>query len=331
MERHAFDRRLTACAEFPNDNQDLHHGANWVCLDLCREPVCELPMRIDESIRLPEPMAPLPHPVPEAIELDDLEPLSGTFDAAPVDPPEEVVSLLTISTSEAEKREEDALASSPCPAVFLLSDASAAAAVAPDESGDSATTGDDLDRGPLVDDLDADLLADEPIEIVDELSFDDALDDLPPETSIEQPSNGQAIGDPFAQLVAALRDVACATGGGDEVVACLEALFGQTRLEGVALGERAVEALISGGVIARSARGFTRSGTFTAKVVAWQGILRGDSEDFSLPNGGALEPLDEWAADLLARIVGPPARADGIRRDLRRQGIAAFGLVTEAA
>ena len=74
-----------------------------------------------------------------------------------------------------------------------------------------------------------------------------------------------------------------------------------------------------------------RSSPFTAKVVAWQGILRGESEDFSLPDGGALEPLDEWAADVLARVLGSPARADAVRRDVRRRGIAAFGLVSEAA
>jgi hypothetical protein len=61
-------------------------------------------------------------------------------------------------------------------------------------------------------------------------------------------------------------------------------------------------------------------------VLAWQGILRGESEDF-----GALGPLDEWAADVVARVVGNPARADGIRRELRRRGVAAFGVVADAA
>ena len=84
-------------------------------------------------------------------------------------------------------------------------------------------------------------------------------------------------------------------------------------------------------MIARTPRGIRRSSGFTAKVLAWQGILRGESEDFALSDGGALEPLDEWAADVLARVLGAPARTDGIRRELRRRGVAAFGLVASAA
>lgn len=176
----------------------------------------------------------------------------------------------------------------------------------------------------------------EPIEIVDELCFDDVLDDdaldnLHPELDLPEAASEPSRADPFAQLVAALADVAVSLGAGEDGVACLEALFGQARLDGLNPNDRAVEALLVGDVIAQSARGFARSSHFTAKVIAWQGILRGESEDFSLPDGGALEPLDEWAADLLARILGPPARTEGIRRDLRRRGIAAFGLVAQAA
>ncbi len=186
---------------------------------------------------------------------------------------------------------------------------------------------------PLGDELETELLGEdaEPIEIVDELSFEDAVDDglVAAETaaSIEEP----APVDPFARLVSSLEEVARGLGAGDEGIACLAALFGQTRLDGFNPDERAIEALVAADVVGRGARGFSRSQTFTATVLAWQGILRGESEDFSLPDGGALEPLDEWAADLLARIVGLPGREEGIRRDLRRRGIAAFGLVAEAA
>jgi hypothetical protein len=204
-------------------------------------------------------------------------------------------------------------------------------------SGDAPTMTAELDKGdaPTVTvELNVDLPDDdegEPIEIVDELCFDDALEDLPPEPDVAETASELPRADPFAQLVAALADVALLLGAGEDGVICLEALFGQARLDGLNPDDRAVEALLAANVIARGARGVTRSNHFTAKVIAWQGILRGESEDFSLPDGGALEPLDEWAADLLARILGPPARADSIRRDLRRRGIAAFGLVAEAA
>jgi hypothetical protein len=251
MEPHAFECRPTPCAEFPNDNPGLHHGAVWACVELGRVPVCELPM--PDTTRDP-------------------------------------VDLLR--------------------------------------------TG-DPDSHPLDDD-------EEPIEIVDDLAFDETTDEAlhagTHEALYEPPSGAAAVdsldertpADPFAELMAALGEVAGALGAGPDAIACLYALFGQTRLEGVAAGARA-EALVTGGVLAPGARGFVRSGAFTAKVLAWQGILRGETDDFAMPDGGALEPLDEWTADVLARVLGPPARADGIRRDLRRRGVAAFGLVSQAA
>ena len=176
----------------------------------------------------------------------------------------------------------------------------------------------------------------EPIEIVDELSFDAEVhggpgDELPFDGLHEGAGDEPPPIDPFTQLVTALAGVARALGAGDTAVASLDGLLGQARFDGGALDERAAEALVAGAVIVRGTRGFARAPAFTARVLAWQGILRGESEDFALADGGALEPLDEWAADLLARIVGPPTRADGIRRDLRRRGVAAFGLVADAA
>jgi hypothetical protein len=264
MERLAFERRVTPCAEFPNDNQDLHHGAVWVCLELGREPECERPT----ACVVPE-IAALPvDPMPTA-GFQALAPLTSL-------------------------------------------------------DGEAWTVTAELEADAVGDEEEA-------IEIVDELCFDDALEDLHAEPDAPEPARESAPADAFAQLVAALADVALSLGAGDEGVSCLEALFGRARFDGLVPGERAAEALVAGGVIAPCARGFTRSSAFTAKVIAWQGILRGESEDFSLPDGGALEPLDEWAADLLARIVGPPARAESIRRDLRRRGIAAFGIVADAA
>ena len=60
------------------------------------------------------------------------------------------------------------------------------------------------------------------------------------------------------------------------------------------------------------------------QAAAWRGILRGESEDYEACGSTT---LDEWAASLVARVVGGAPRADGIRRELRRRGVAAFGLV----
>jgi hypothetical protein len=305
MEYHALERRLTPCAEFPNDNQDLHHGAIWIGREPGREPVCELPRaRVLATAFEEEPMEPDFGLAPSAsLPEDSSEPIVGllTIDEHPGDSGEPVIGLPTID----------------------------------ERGGHFPAEAEEFPESLLAEDAD-------PIEIVDELSFDDSLDDLPavlratePEPvsdgAAEPASEPAAPADAFAQLVASLEDVARALGAGDEAVACLDALFGHSRMEGVAAGNHVAEALIAGGVVARGTRGLVRSGPFTAKVLAWQGILRGESEDFSLADGGALEPLDEWAADLVARVVGPPARAEGIRRDLRRRGIAAFGLVAKAA
>ena len=69
-------------------------------------------------------------------------------------------------------------------------------------------------------------------------------------------------------------------------------------------------------------------GTLRAQALAWQGILRGESEDFGAC-GGAM--LDEWCAALIAGVLGQSVRADGLKRELRRRGVAAFGLVEQAA
>ena len=140
-----------------------------------------------------------------------------------------------------------------------------------------------------------------------------------------------ALLDEFARLTSALGTSRVRSAPMEWGLACLDALFGHTRLDGIAT-ERAAEALLAGGVIARTARGIARSSGFTAKVVAWQGILRGESEDFSLSDGGALEPLDEWAADIAWHaswgLRRAPTESDA---SFAAEGIAAFGLVAAAA
>lgn len=167
-----------------------------------------------------------------------------------------------------------------------------------------------------VDDTVAD---DGPIEIVDDLAFDDAFEDA----SDEGPGAAQ---DPFRQLVDILGDAARALGGDDGALEYLHALFGLSRTDTIAPPRHVTLALTAGQVLVEGARGLTRTREFTDQVLAWQGILRGESEDF-----GALGPLDEWAADVVARAIGNPSRADAIRRQLRRRGVAAFGVVTQAA
>ena len=65
-----------------------------------------------------------------------------------------------------------------------------------------------------------------------------------------------------------------------------------------------------------------------ATARAWRAIINGESEDFAACGA---KPLDEWASELVARLVSAPGRAAQLRRELRARGIAAFGLVLDAA
>lgn len=61
---------------------------------------------------------------------------------------------------------------------------------------------------------------------------------------------------------------------------------------------------------------------------AWTAVLSGSSEDFA---ACGTTTLDRFGADLLAALLAVPAtRADELRRELRKAGVAAFG-VLEAA
>jgi hypothetical protein len=62
---------------------------------------------------------------------------------------------------------------------------------------------------------------------------------------------------------------------------------------------------------------------------AWTAVLRGSSQDFA---ACGTTTLDRFGADLLAALLAVPAtRSDELRRELRKAGIAAFGILEAAA
>ncbi|HWL87452.1 MAG TPA: hypothetical protein VNO21_16725 [Polyangiaceae bacterium] len=65
---------------------------------------------------------------------------------------------------------------------------------------------------------------------------------------------------------------------------------------------------------------------FLRVVAEWRSILAGEGGDFSRCGSN----FDDWSADFLARSLGAPAKFDWLKRELRRRGIAAFGLVEAA-
>lgn len=138
------------------------------------------------------------------------------------------------------------------------------------------------------------------IEIVDDLVIEGAVDETP---SLAPP----APDDPFDALVGVLEEVARGAGASDDAMNTLRMLLGRERIAADASAEHS---------------------SFRTAAAAWCAILRGESEDFSACGASA---LDEWCSMLVAAALGEPARADGLRRELRRRGVAAFGLVVEAA
>jgi hypothetical protein len=129
-----------------------------------------------------------------------------------------------------------------------------------------------------------------------------------------------AADDPYRQLCAVLAAVARAAG--DAAVAeAVPALLLEHRVP--ALGEAARAALADAGLITNGAL----TDAFIATATAWCAVLRGTSDDLSACGGAT---LDEWAADLLARLLGSVDRAPAMRRDLRSRGVAAFGLLEAA-
>jgi len=136
----------------------------------------------------------------------------------------------------------------------------------------------------------------EPIEIVDDLGFEDvAPEGIEPVAPSGEPAPPA---DAFRRLVGLVKEVAAAFGADSAAVDRLDAVLG----------------LASPG------------GEPPPQAIAWRGILRGESEDYEACGAAT---LDEWAADVVAGAVGAGVRAEGIRRELRKRGVAAFGLVED--
>jgi hypothetical protein len=141
------------------------------------------------------------------------------------------------------------------------------------------------------------------IEIVDELQFDEVIDE-----SVDVMADVKAEpDDPFLALVDVLEAVARGAGAGDAALASLRLVLGR---------ERVTEGTSDELLVLRE------------QAAAWQAVLRGESEDFA---ACGVPSLDEWSSLVVARTLGEMNRAEALRRELRRRGVAAFGLVIEAA
>ncbi|HEY2369806.1 MAG TPA: hypothetical protein VGH87_25580, partial [Polyangiaceae bacterium] len=134
--------------------------------------------------------------------------------------------------------------------------------------------------------------------------------------------------DLFQVFARTLIEVSLAAGAPGRVVEMLPAMLGIARLDANVLGADTVEALVAADMLARSESGaVTRSDTFVATAQAWRATILGEEADFS----ACTSTLDEWSATLVATLANMPQQRESFRRDLRSRGVAAFGLLVEAA
>ncbi len=127
--------------------------------------------------------------------------------------------------------------------------------------------------------------------------------------------------DPWTVLLSTLMDVAMAAGS-PHVASLIPGLLLEGRVE--PLSSDVTRALAEARVLQEG----RVTPAFLAQTRAWRGMLLGNSDDLAACGSST---LDEWAADLLARLLGAASRANGLKRELRARGVAAFGLVDAAA
>jgi hypothetical protein len=124
-------------------------------------------------------------------------------------------------------------------------------------------------------------------------------------------------------FVRAVAEVALAHGAA-ETAAHVESLFKFGIPAAPELSASARAALLDGNILEATNDGVHATAWFARTSSAWQSMLRG--EGGSLADCGE-STLDGFTADLIACLVAKPSMASTIRRDLRRRGIAAFGML----
>ena len=151
----------------------------------------------------------------------------------------------------------------------------------------------------------------EPLEEVEVEGVVPIFDSIAPPTLPEETRTSAlppASDDPFTTLVCTLADVAISAGSPNVA----------SMLPGLLFDGRVPEQMA---IIAGVWDGSALDPSFSGTVAAWRAILRGTSEDFS-----DCGMLDEWASELLARLLDAKDTTPRLRQELRARGVAAFGL-----
>ncbi len=111
--------------------------------------------------------------------------------------------------------------------------------------------------------------------------------------------------------------------GQTRAAAVLPALFAEGDLQSDELSAEALQSLRERGIVERGSLMVTAR--FRATAQAWQEVLNGTSDDLAACGDTT---LDGWSSELLCALSAAPiARAGEYRRELRKRGVAAFGLI----
>jgi hypothetical protein len=122
--------------------------------------------------------------------------------------------------------------------------------------------------------------------------------------------------DPFAEYVQAVVEVVLEAGATRAAAAIPALLDGKVRADDFDAATTGEASLVP-------------SAEFQATVSTWRRVLRGEPADLA-ECGAAM--LDQWTAEFVAALIGAPStRLDDLRRQLRRKGVAAFGMLARAA
>ncbi len=147
-----------------------------------------------------------------------------------------------------------------------------------------------------------------------------------PSVDVARATDVRAAEDSFAAYVAALVDVARAAGHA-RAASALPPLLEGDELDAAALAEDTRARLVAAGVL-RASEGSVRLGdAFASTASAWRAVLRGATQDLSICGDST---LDGWSADLLKAFGVGQGTATDVRRELRRRGVAAFGMLLAA-
>ncbi|MCA9641634.1 MAG: hypothetical protein H6718_08235 [Polyangiaceae bacterium] len=130
----------------------------------------------------------------------------------------------------------------------------------------------------------------------------------------------------YGDFVSALCGVALDSGA-TRAAAVLPRLLEGKLLDAGALADEVQSSLELAGIASLRGSCIEPSEDFKANASAWNRVLSGASDDLSACG----DTLDGFAATLLGALLGPNSDPKQLRRELRKRGVAAFGMLSVAA